>query len=70
MKNAFVDALFVELKGPSAFKAARGKGSTAKVAISRAFGNLLKQTRGKRFQTIKATITITESQPQEDTVGK
>ena len=58
-KQAYIEGFFPELKG-NPNRVGRGRGCTAKVAISRAFGQLLKQVRGKRIQTINATVTITE----------
>jgi hypothetical protein len=60
-KSCVVEGFFPELRGAHIYKTGRGKGSNAKAAISRAFGDLLKQVRGKRVHTIKATITILES---------
>ncbi len=62
-KQAYIEGFFPEVKGNPA-RVGRGYGSTAKAAISRAIGDLLKQV-NKRIQTIKATIIITERQPQE-----
>ena len=59
MKHVMVEAMFPELKGGSIYKVGHGEASNAKPAIARAFGNLLKQVRGKRVSIIKATITIT-----------
>jgi len=60
MKLATVETTFPELKGGHIYKTGHGRASTAKAAISRAFGDVLKQNRGKRFHSIKATITIIE----------
>jgi len=61
MKTAFVEAEFGELKGNNQ-ATGRGEASTAKAAISRAMGDLLKQpnVRRKHISTIKCTITITQ----------
>ena len=61
-KRVFIEAQFPELKGGFIYKEARGTGSSPKVAISRAFAALLKQVRGKRFTSIKATLTIVKAQ--------
>jgi hypothetical protein len=53
------------LKGGNIYKTGRGRGTNAKAAISRAFGDLLKQVRGKRIHTITATVHILEAQPEE-----
>lgn len=58
-KQAYVEAFFPQVKG-NPNRVGRGRGGSAKVAISRAFADLLKQVRGKRIQTINATVTITE----------
>ena len=58
VKHVFIEAMFPELKGPMIYKSAHGEAGSVKPAISRAFGNLLKQVRGKRISTIKATIVI------------
>jgi hypothetical protein len=55
-KQVFLEAFFPELKG----NPERARPSTPKVAISRAFSDILKQVRGKRISTIKATISITD----------
>ena len=65
MKLATVEATFPELKGGSIYRTGHGKASTAKAAISRAFGDVLKQNRGKRFHSIKATITVIETATEE-----
>ena len=58
VKHVFIEAMFPELKGPMIYKSAHGEAGSVKPAISRAFGNLLKQARGKRISTIKATFVI------------
>ena len=60
MKIARIAAQFPELRGES-YADGKGEGSTAKAAIARAFGDLLKQpiVKGRRIQTIKANITVT-----------
>jgi len=68
MKLAIAECMFPELRGGSIYKTGRGEGSNPKAAISRAIGHALKQVRGKRWQTIKATITCVEcvtSEPEE-----
>lgn len=59
-KRAFIEAFFPELKGALIYKTGRATGGTSKVAIARAFGDLLKQVKGKRVSVIKATITLIE----------
>ena len=59
VKHVFIEGFFPELKGPMIYKSAHGEAGSVKPAISRAFGNLLKQVKGKRISTIKATIVIT-----------
>jgi hypothetical protein len=65
VKRVAVEAFFPELKG-NAYRTAQGTGSSPKVAISRAFSALLKQTRKKRITTIKATISIFDVIPQQE----
>jgi len=60
MKQAFVEAMFPDLRGGNIYKTGRGRGGTSRVAIARAFGDLLKQVSKKRVTAIKATISITE----------
>ncbi len=60
MKLVTVEAMFPELKGGAIYRTGHGRASTAKAAISRAFGDVIKQNRGKRYHSIKATITIIE----------
>lgn len=59
VKHVFIEGFFPELKGSMIYKSAHGEAGSVKPAISRAFGNLLKQVKGKRISTIKATIVIT-----------
>jgi hypothetical protein len=61
-KHVTIEAMFPELKGGSIYKVGRGSATGVKPAIARAFGGLLKQVKGKRFQTIKATVTIISSE--------
>lgn len=63
MKRVTVEAMFPELKGGAIYRTGRGRASTAKVAIGRAFGDVLKQNKGKRYHTITATVTIFEEKP-------
>lgn len=58
MKLATVDATFPELKGGAIYRIGRGEASTIAAAISRAVKAVLKQNKGKRFHTIKTTITV------------
>jgi hypothetical protein len=61
MKRAIVSAMFPELRGGSIYKTGRGKAGSTKPAISRAFGDLLRQVRGKRVSIIKCTVTIIDA---------
>lgn len=72
MKNVFIDATLPELKGGAMYQVGRGTGTSAKVALARAFGQLLKQpkVKGKRISTIRATITITEATKKEESIGE
>ena len=60
MKSVMIEAMFPELKGPNIYKTGRGQGATSKAAINRAFSDLLKQVRGKRFGSLRATISIVD----------
>jgi hypothetical protein len=62
MKLATVEAFMPELRG-NCYRTGRGRASNPKAAISRAIGDVLKQVRGKRWQTIKATISVVEITP-------
>jgi hypothetical protein len=67
MKLATVEAFMPELRG-NCYRTGRGRASNPKAAISRAIGDVLKQVRGKRWQTLKCTITVVEcvtSEPEE-----
>lgn len=59
MKIATVQGEFAEIRGNN-LAIGRGEGSTAKAAIARAIGDLLKQpnVRRKRISNFKATINI------------
>ena len=66
MKMATVECTFPELLIKHMYKTGRGTGSSARIAIARAFADALKQVRKKHVHTIKATITIIEkSDPKE-----
>ena len=71
MKLVTAECMFPELRGGAIYRTGRGEGSTAKAAISRAFADALKQNKGKRFHSIKATITIIEKAEtkEEGTLG-
>ena len=62
MKHAFIEATFPELTVPKANQTGRGDGSTMKVAIQRAVGNLLKSRvlAHKRITVIQMRVSITE----------
>lgn len=64
MKVVTVEAMFPELKGGNIYKTGHGRASTAKAGISRAFGDVLKQLKGKRFHTIQATVTVIEAKEE------
>ena len=65
MKRAIAECFFPELKGPSIYKTGRGEASNAKAAISRAMGHALKQVKGKRWQTVKVTLTVVDITPED-----
>jgi hypothetical protein len=58
IKHVLLEAFLPEMKGRADF-VAHGEAGSVKPAISRAFGNLLKQVKAKRVSTIKATLVIT-----------
>jgi hypothetical protein len=60
MKKAYIEGTFPELPSGKMYKVGRGTGGNAKVAISRAFSDLLKQVKGRRITAIKATISLSE----------
>lgn len=60
-KLCIVEAMFPELRGGSIYKTGKGRATSNKAAISRAFADVLHQVSKRRIHTIKATITITES---------
>lgn len=62
MKRVIVEAFFPEVKG-NPYRTGRGEATNVKAAISRAFGEALKQVRGKRITTIKAMLTIISIEP-------
>jgi len=58
VKLAQVDCFFPELRGKHINVTGRGRGSSPRVAIARAFENALRQNSGKQWHSIKATITV------------
>jgi hypothetical protein len=62
-KHAYIEAFFPELPGGKCYQTAHGEASTAKAAISRAVGSVLKQVKGRRLKTIKATIILSTIDP-------
>ena len=60
MKQAYIEATFPDLKVKDAYQTGRGRGSSARIAVGRAFGDLLKKVSGKRIGSIKATIIISD----------
>ena len=60
LKVVTVQAVFPELPGGRANQQGRGTGTSTKVALARAFANLLKQPKlkGRRFNQINAVISI------------
>jgi hypothetical protein len=61
MKRCVVEGFFPELRGKCDLTG-RGTGGSNKVAIARAFGDLLKQpkVKGKSITTIRAVICLSE----------
>jgi len=62
MKLATLECMFPELKG-NCYRTGRGEGSNPKAAISRAIGHALKQVKGKRWSTVRVSISIVEITP-------
>lgn len=60
MKQAYIEATFPELKVKDAYQTGRGRGGSGRIAVGRAFADLLKKVSKKRISTIKATISITD----------
>lgn len=63
MKLATVYATFPELKGGFCHHTGRGRGSSSRIAIARAFADVLEQTKGRRIHEIKCSIAIVEVTP-------
>jgi hypothetical protein len=66
MKQAYIEATFPDLLVKDAYQTGRGRGSSSRIAISRAVGDLLKKVSKKRVSTIKATISITDVMEEND----
>jgi len=66
MKQAYIEATFPELKVKDAFQTGRGRGGSSRIAIGRAFADLMKKVSKKRVSTIKATISITDVMEEND----
>ena len=65
MKLAIAECMFPELKGPAIYRTGRGRGSSPRVAIARAFEHALRQNKGLQWHSIKATITVITEAPKE-----
>jgi len=65
MKLVTVEATFPELKGGFAQRTGRGRGTSARIAIARAFADVLKQNKKKQFHSIRATITVITEAPKD-----
>jgi len=66
-KVAFIEAFLPEMKGGKCDQTGRGEGSTARVAIARAMGQVLKGIKGKRVSVIQARITLhTKAEETDD----
>jgi hypothetical protein len=65
MKSVTLEFFSPDLKGKCEYTG-HGRASNAKAAISRAFGDVYKQLKGRRIQTVVARISIVEvkSEPE------
>lgn len=63
MKLATVYATFPELRGGFCHRTGRGRASSSRIAIARAFADLLVQVKGRRVHEIKCSIAIIEVTP-------
>jgi hypothetical protein len=62
MKLATIEATFPELRGKYSQRSGRGEGSTAKSAISRAIGALLKSGNRRRFSVFTCRVVVIDKQ--------
>lgn len=58
MKRVTIAAFLPQMPSGHAYQSGIGEGSNARAALSRAFANLMRKTKGKHIHEIKATITI------------
>lgn len=66
MKQAYIEATFPDLLVKDCRQVGRGRGSSSRIAIARAFGDLLKKVSKKRVSTIVATISISDVIKEEE----
>ncbi len=64
MKLAHAVCFFPELKGKHINVEGRGRGSSPRVAIARAMEDAVRQNKGLRWHTVKATITVITEAPK------
>jgi len=62
MKLATLECMFPELKG-NCYRTGYRERANPNAAISRAIGHALKQGKGKRWSTVRATISVVEITP-------
>jgi hypothetical protein len=65
MKLAIAECFFGELRG-NPNRTGRGRATTPKAAIARAFADVFKQLKGKRITSLRADITVVELRPLEE----
>lgn len=63
MKLATVYATFPELRGANCHRTGRGRATTSRAAIARAFADLFVQVKGRRVHEIKCAIAIVNVDP-------
>jgi len=63
MRKKVVEAecMFPELHGAFLYRTGHGRATTTRAAISRAFGNALRQIKSKRITDVQARLRITNN---------
>lgn len=65
MKRVQIQATFPEFKGVNERRGI-GVASTTRAGIARAFEDVLKQVKGKRYSVINASLSISETKNNEE----